>query len=149
MTRSAAISIGQFGRPTLSRDGRMMIVSIPISLRRQGGRKKVVTPADAAPWIPPPPRVDSTIVKALVRAHRWRSMLESKIYRTVRDLAKAEHINEAYLGRVLRLTLMSPAIIEALLSGQQQADLALADLLKPFPIEWDKQQAFFNEKQAL
>jgi hypothetical protein len=146
MTRSAAIAIGQFGRPTLSRDGRMMIVSIPISLRRQGGRKQVVTPADATPWMPPPSRVDSTIVKALVRAHRWRAMLESTIHRTVRDLAKAEHINEAYLGRVLRLTLLSPAIIEALLSGQQQTDLELADLLKPFPIEWAKQEAFFNSR---
>jgi hypothetical protein len=49
VTRSAAITIGQFGRPTLSRDGRTMVVSIPISLRRQGGRKQVVTPADATP----------------------------------------------------------------------------------------------------
>ena len=104
----------------------------------------MVTPAGATPWMPPPSRVNSTIVKALVRAHRWRSMLESKVYPTVRDLAKAEHINESYLGRVLRLTLLSPAIIEALLSGQQQTDLELADLLRPFPIEWDKQQASFE-----
>jgi hypothetical protein len=94
MTRPAAITIGQFERPTLSRDGRTMVVRIPISLRRQGGRKQVVTPADATPWMPPPSRVDGTIVKALVRAHRWRSMLESKVS-TVRDLAKAEHINES------------------------------------------------------
>jgi hypothetical protein len=143
MTRSAAITIGQFGRPTLSRDGRTMVVSIPISLRRQGGRKQVVTPADATPWTPRPSRVDSTIVKALVRAHRWRSMLESRTYSTVRDLATAENINESYLARVLRLTLLSPAIIEGLLSGQQ-TDLELADLLRPFPIEWDKQQASFE-----
>jgi hypothetical protein len=96
--------------------------------------------------MPLPSRIDSTIVKALVRAHRWRSMMESKIYRTVRDLAKAEHISEAYLGRVLRLTLLSPATIEALLSGQQQTDLELADLQKPFPIEWDKQEALFNSR---
>ena len=43
-------------------------------------------------------------------------------------------------------SLLSPAIIEALLSGQQQTDLELADLLKPFPIEWDKQEAFFNSR---
>ena len=104
----------------------------------------MVTPAGATPWSPPPSRIDSTIVKALVRAHRWRSMLESKLFSTVRDLAKAEKINEAYLGRVLRLTLLSPAIIEALLSGQQQTDLELADLLRPFPVEWDKQQASFE-----
>jgi hypothetical protein len=92
----------------------------------------------------PPSRVDSTIVKAMVRAHRWRGMLESKLFSTVRELAKAENINEAYLGRVLRLTLLSPVITEAILSGMQPADLELATLLKPFPIEWQKQHAFFE-----
>ena len=86
-----------------------MVVRIPISLRRQGGRKQVVTPADVTPWKPCPARIDSTIVKALVRAHRWRGMLESKDFATARELAKAEKINEAYLGRVLRLTLLSPS----------------------------------------
>jgi hypothetical protein len=57
---------------------------------------------------------------------------------------KAEKINEAYLGRVLRLTLLSPAITEAILSGCQPSGLELADLLKPFPIEWDKQEALFK-----
>jgi hypothetical protein len=143
MTRRAAITIGKLTRPKLSRDGRTLVVTIPISLRRQGGRKQVVTPANAAPWTPPS-RVDSTIVKALVRAHRWRGMLESKLCSTVRDLAKAENINEAYLGRILRLTLLSPAIIETILSGRQPVGLELADLIRPFPVEWNKQQAFFD-----
>ena len=138
-----AITVGRVERPKLSRDGHTMVVSIPISLKRTGGRKQVVTPADAAPWSPPPARVDSTIVKALVRAHRWRGMLESKLFASVRDLARTEKINEAYLGRVLRLTLLSPSITEAILSGQQREALELADLLKPFPIEWEKQEALF------
>ena len=138
-----AITVGREERPKLSRDGQTMVVSIPITLKRTGGRKQVVMPASAAPWSPPPARVDSTIIKALVRAHRWRSMLESKLFSSVRDLARAEKINEAYLCRVLRLTLLSPSITEAILSGQQRGALELADLLKPFPIEWEKQEAFF------
>jgi hypothetical protein len=133
------IHAGQFGRPTLSKDGRTLTVHIPITLRHQGGRKQVVTPAGATPWIPTPSRVDNTIVKAIVRAHRWRDMLESGRYATVRDLAKAEAINESYLGRILRLTLLSPTIIEALLEGRQPAALELDDLLQQFPIEWDQQ----------
>jgi hypothetical protein len=78
------------------------MVRIPITLRRQGGRKQVVTPAGATPWIPRPPRVDNTLVKAMVRAHRWRDMLESGNYATVRDLAKAETINESCLHRLAR-----------------------------------------------
>ena len=90
-----------------------MTVHIPITLRHQGGRKQVVTPNGATPWIPTPSRVDKIIVKAIVRAHRWRDMLESGHYVTVRDLAKAEAINESYLGLILRLTLLFPALIEA------------------------------------
>jgi hypothetical protein len=120
-----------------------MVISIPISMRRTGGRKKVVTPANVAPWSQPPARVDSTIVKALVRAHRWRGMLEAKLFASVRDLAKSERIDEAYLGRVLRLTLLSPRVTEAILSGRQREELELAELLKPFPIEWEKQEALF------
>ena len=139
MTSTEILEAGQFGRPTLSKDGRTITVHIPMTLRHQGGRKQVVTPAGATPWIPTPSRVDNTIVKAIVRAHRWRDMLESGRYATLRDLAKAEVINESYLGRILRLTLLSPAIIDAILAGRQPATLELDDLLKQFPIEWHEQ----------
>jgi hypothetical protein len=139
MTGTATMKVGQFGRPMLSKDGRTITVHIPLTLRHQGGRKQVVTPAGATPWIATPPRIDNTLVKAIVRAHRWRDMLESGDYATVRDLAKAEAINESYLGRVLRLTLLAPKIIEAILEGKQPATLELDDLMQLFPIEWDKQ----------
>ena len=139
MTGTATIQIGQFGRPILSKDGRTITVRIPITLRHQGGRKQVVTPAGATPWAPARTRIDSTLVKAIVRAHRWRDMLESGDYATVRDLAKAEAINESYLGRVLRLTLLAPTLIEAILEGRQPANLELDDLLQQFPVAWDQQ----------
>jgi hypothetical protein len=147
MTSQQNLVIGQFGRPTLSKDGRTISVHIPISMRHQGGRKQVVTPAGATPWIPIPPRVNNTLVKAIVRAHRWRDMLESGNYATVRDLAKAETIDEVYLGRVLRLTLLAPKIVEAILEGKHPATLELDDLLKQFPIEWEQQRERLTEAE--
>jgi hypothetical protein len=88
VTARASMQVGQFGRPTLSKDGRTITVHIPMTLRHQGGRKQVVTPAGATPWVPPRTRIDSTLVKAIVRAHRWRDMLESGDYATVRDSPK-------------------------------------------------------------
>ena len=137
------IEVGKTEPPKFSRDGRFMVISIPISMRLIGGKKTVITPANAAPWSPSPARVDNTIVKAFARAHRWRNMLESNLFATVRDLAKAEKINEAYLCRVLRLALLSPKITEAALSGQLPDSVDLAKLLKPFPIEWNHQEAIF------
>lgn len=144
MTKPGKITIGSLSSPKISRDGRTMTVSIPISFRRQGGRRKIVTPSNAPAWSPSPARADTTIVKALVRAHRWRSMLEANLFASVRDLARAEKINESYLCRVLRLTLLSPALTEALLNGRQPEGLDLARLLKSLPIEWDKQEAAFR-----
>jgi hypothetical protein len=137
------ITLGSAERPKLGPDGRTMFVSIPISMRRIGGRKKVITPANFAPWSPSPTRVDDTIVKVLARAHRWRGMLESKLFANVRELAKAEKINEAYLCRVLRLTLLSPTITEAILSGQLPDGVDLKKLLRPFPVVWQEQEALF------
>ena len=63
------------------------------------------------------------MVKAIARAFRWRDMLESGKYATIREIAAAEKINESYVGRVLRLTLLAPDIVEAILSGRQPAEL--------------------------
>jgi hypothetical protein len=146
MMPTKTIALGKVERPKLSRDGRTMVISIPISMRRTGGRKKVVTPANVAPWSPPLARVDNTIVKALARAHRWRGMIEKRLFANARELAKAEKINEAYLGRILRLTLLSPAITEAILSGRLPDGVDLAKLLKLFPVEWHDQEAIFLKR---
>lgn len=141
MTPKLNISTTSASRPTLSKDGRTLTIHIPVTFRVQGGRKQIVTPPDATPWMRPAARVDNTMVKALVRAHRWRDMLEKGKYTTIRELAKAETINESYLCRVLRLALLSPQIVESILSGQQPAWLELEDLLKPMPSIWSTQIA--------
>ena len=61
-------------RATVSADGETITVHIPLTFRKRGGRKLVVTP-DGATWAPRP-RVDNAMVKALARAFRWRKMLD-------------------------------------------------------------------------
>ena len=79
-------------------------------------------------------------MKALARAFRWRKMLESGEYATIREIAASEKINESYVGRILRLTLLVPDTVEAILDGRQPADLQLAALLSPLPMEWGAQR---------
>jgi hypothetical protein len=127
-------------RTSISKDGRTATVSIPVTFLQRGGRKQILSPAGAAPWSPAP-RTDTALVKAVVRAHRWRHILESGEHASSAELAKAEKVNDSYLSRILRLTLLSPAITEAILSGRQTPGLELADLLKSFPIRWAEQGA--------
>ena len=60
-----------------------------------------------------------------------------------REIATAEKINESYVGRVLRLTLLAPDIVEAILGGRQPAELQLEHLLRRFPVGWVTQRALF------
>lgn len=129
----------------MSPDGRTLTVHLPLTLRKRGGRKLVIAPQAADAWALPRPRVDSAMVKAVARAFRWRKQLESGTHTTVAEIAAAENINASYVGRVLRLTLLSPQIVEAILDGRQAANLQLEDLLRPFPVEWqDQRRAFWG-----
>jgi hypothetical protein len=86
------------------------------------------------------------MVKAIARAFRWREMLEDGTYATIREIAAAEKINESYVGRVLRLTLLSPAIVEAVLNGRQPEDFSLDSLMRSFPTGWTEQQMRFSTR---
>ena len=73
------------------------------------------------------------------RAFRWRKMLETGRFGTLAELAAAEKINASYVSRVLRLTLLAPDIVEAILDGRQPADMTLALLMQPFGVLWEEQ----------
>jgi hypothetical protein len=121
--------------PILAKDGRTLTVRVPYTLRKCGGRKLVVAP-DGASWPAPTLRVDNTMVKAIARAHRWKRLLESGRFASVAELAAAEKINQSYLCRVLRLTMLAPDIVESIFDGRQPLGLQLDAILKPLPQMW-------------
>ena len=126
-------------RATVSADGETITVHVPLTFRKRGGRKLVVTP-DGAEWAPRP-RVDNAMVKALARAFRWRKMLDTGVHATLEDLARAKGVHATYVSRILRLTLLAPDIVEAILDGRQPAEMELDDLLEGFPLEWVGQRS--------
>jgi hypothetical protein len=118
---------------------------VPISIRRRGGRKLVLAPDGAEVTAAPIIRhVDNAMVKAIARAFRWREMLESGEYATIREIAAAENINESYVGRVLRLTLLAPDIVEAIVNGRQSTGLQLDGLMRRFSVGWSAQMQEFG-----
>jgi hypothetical protein len=118
-------------------DGTRLVVRIPMRFRRRSGRKRIVAPDGREIAPSSKARPDGTLVKALARAHRWQRMLHSGDYGTLAELAAAERISRSYVCRVLRLTLLVPDIVERILDGRPTA--GLAQLLKPFPLEWERQ----------
>lgn len=108
---------------------------VPFRVVKRGGRKEMQLPEGA----PQPRRFDNTLVKALARAFRWKSMLESREFATIAELAYREGIAPSYMTRVLRLTLLAPDIVETILGGKQGPEVTLAQVLEPVPVEWERQ----------
>jgi hypothetical protein len=106
---------------------------------RAGGRKLIMTPEGvAAPARKP--RRDETLVKALVRAHRWRRRIESGQAKSITDLAEQEGVTTAYVCRLLPLTCLAPDIVEAILDGRQPKGTRLVEMLGSVSLTWNEQR---------
>ena len=117
-----------------------LTIRIPIRLQRRGGRKLIMTPEGVtAPARKPRP--DETLIKALVRAHRWRRRIESGQANSITDLAEQEGVTDAYVCRLLSLTCFAPDIVEAILDGRQPRGLRLSEMLGNGPLHWGEQRA--------
>jgi hypothetical protein len=116
-----------------------LTIRIPIRLQRRGGRKLIMMP-EGVPAPPRKPTQDETLIKALVRAHRWRRRIESGRAKSITDLAEQEGATDAYVCRLLPLTCLAPDIVEAILDGRQPKGLRLAEMLGNGPVGWEEQR---------
>ena len=129
-------------RPSKKVEDGVLVVSIPVSFLQRGGRKQIVVPTGTADWQPRANRCENSLVNAVARAHLGRRLIESGKYSSAAELSRAEGINESYLCRVLRLTLLAPDIVERILQGHQPTDLSTARLTNEFelPLGWAEQR---------
>ena len=129
-----------------------MTVRVPISFKRRRGRKRIVAPdgSEQVPALSSPNReTDSALVKAIARAYRWQRMLERGEYATLRELARVERLDAAYVSRILRLTLLAPELVEAAVNGSQTIALDLRKLASPFSPDWQDQARLFKDTDGL
>jgi hypothetical protein len=105
------------GRAAIELD--TLTIRVPIRLQRRGGRKLIMTPEGVAAPARKPSR-DDALVKALVRAHRWRRRIENGQAKSITDLAEEEGRHGCLcVCRLLPMTCLAPDIVEALLDGRQ------------------------------
>ncbi|WP_366942790.1 hypothetical protein [uncultured Paracoccus sp.] len=90
-----------------------------------------------------PRRTDNTLVKALARAFRWKRMLESGEFASISELAEREGIAFTYMARLMRLSLLAPEIVDAIMEGRQPEIVTLANMMDPFPLDWKEQRIRF------
>lgn len=120
-------------------------VVVPFTIRKRGGRKLILTPDGIPVSQPSRARPDSALLKALARGFRWKKMLQEGAYQTLEEIADAENINPSYVSRLLRMTLLSPEIVEAVLAGRQPPGLTMARAMQPFSPRWADQSTSWTE----
>lgn len=134
----------ELDQPTvIVRDGHT-IIRIPMKLRRMGGRKKIIVPDaldGSGPNILP---VQKPLAIAVARGHRWRDLLEAGKYDSVTVLANVVGADPSYIRRHIRMTFLSPRLIEAILNGEEPNGLSLEQLGKKLSVEWNEQNVLLT-----
>src|SRR3954463_11192569 len=118
-----------------------LIVHVPMTFQRRGGRKLIVAP-DGSLMSAASPRsnVDNVLVKALARGFRWGKLLDNGTYSTIKEISAKERVDVSYIAEVLRLTLLAPDVVEMVLNGRQPPGWQLRRFRNSFPIEWQAQR---------
>lgn len=126
--------------PTIEeRDGRM-VVRVPMQFKRRGGRREIIVPEGlpvpgSTKASEPPP-----LMVAIARARRWLQFLEEGRYPTVSDLARALDVDRSYVSRLLRLALLAPDIVNAIVAGAEPSGLSFRSLIYKVPRSWVEQR---------
>jgi hypothetical protein len=126
-------------RATLASEGDCLVVQVPLRIRRRRGRREIIAPAGLEGTAPAPVTTNRGLAVMVARAHRWRELLESGQYATIRALAADLGVDNSYVARILRLTLLAPDLVEAILDGTEPDGLSLEKLYRA-PVAWGEQR---------
>jgi hypothetical protein len=124
-------------RERIAAHGDDIVVTVPLELKRRGGRKEVDSASN--PRVAASTGAQLPLALTLARAHRWRALLESGRYGTIRELSGALGMDNSYVARLLRLTLLAPDITEAILEGAEPSGVSLEKLFC-LPLDWGRQR---------
>ena len=135
------VRIEKTGQPDVvsTSDGRLTL-SVPIQIKRRGGRKVVRLPDGNTLKLKLINDKPTPIQMALARGHRWLAMLESGEAESLTEVAEREGMDRAYV-RMVNLTTLAPDIVAAILDETLPSEVTLFDLASGTPLLWDEQRA--------
>ena len=129
---------------TLSADGGCAVVRVPLRIKRQRGCREIIAPAGGGKAVAGLVSTNRGLAVMIARAHRWRELLEAGQYPTIRALAADLGVDNSYVARILRLTLLAPDLIEAILAGTEPDGLSLEKLYR-LPTVWEERRGALGQ----
>lgn len=109
-----------------------------------GGRKEIIVPDGLPGSRRSTSPTQEPLVTALARASHWQELIDSGKYSSITDLAEALRVDRSYVGRILRLALLAPDTVEAIVDGREPSGLSLERLVKEMPMSWKEQRERFG-----
>jgi len=133
------------GKPTITRDGDCIVVHIPMTFKRRGGRKEIIVPQGLEGKPSSKQAAQNAILVAIARAFRWKELMESGRVKNLAEIARTNKVDGSYVSRLIDLTLLAPHIIEAILDGREPSGLSLRRLLhNEIPVLWEEQRRVYG-----
>lgn len=114
-------------------------VIIPLAIRKRNGRPKIMPPSD--PVEANAVALEAHVLRAVAKAWSWRRMLEAGKASTNLDLARAEDVSDRYIGRMIKLAYLAPAVLEKLLLQRCPLAVSIKDLTAVADLPWAEQVA--------
>ena len=120
-------------------DHLLLTRQVPLKVKRRGVELRLIIGAGSGSS----PKVDSTILKAIARAHRWFDDLVSGRSASMVEIGRREGVSKPYISRMIRLAFLAPAIVERIVEGRQPPELT-AQVLSTgrgdLPLNWSDQE---------
>ncbi len=117
--------------------GLLLTLTVPARLRRAGKEMRIVLEDGSDSAAP-----DPSLLRLLIRANAIRDRLLADGSVTLAEIAKEEKMVASYATRLLRLTLLAPSIVGAILNGSQPPELTARKLMDDtrLPLDWNEQR---------
>ena len=126
----------------------ILSIWMPVCFKRRSSRKMIIAPSGVGALLNnidlKAQKPDQSFVAALVKAFQWQDLVDQGVYASPKELAEKENIEVTHVYRVMRLNMLAPDIIEAVLDGTQPRTLTLQNIVRGFPVSWKEQRALYG-----
>lgn len=139
--RRRAVRVETAGEVREYVSGPQRVTVVPLTIRRRHNRKQLTPPPGEHSAVGPG-NLDAPMIKTLGKAFYWLRLLQEGQYESGNELARAFKLEAGWVAEVVRLTLLAPDIVEAILEGRQPRHLNLQTLrgrIAALPREWVQQ----------
>jgi len=139
-------NIKYMAKPLILKRNNNIIISIPMKLKNKHGRKQVIIPDKIDSNIPIKSPVQNHLLLAIAKAFAWKNAIESRVFKSVFELAEKLNVTTHHVNREIGLTYLAPDIIEMIFNGNEPDGVSHTKLLKKMPLLWEEQKKMLNIK---